>query len=254
MAYCKLFYKLNFEAMKSLIWIFNFIILFSLSDSLVKSQTKMTKTNRVKIAHIDNDFSAQELDHVSWNTTGVVTVDKYWSGKNAPNGRHFEAKLLWSKTALYIRFEANQAEPLIVSQTPNLKSKTDGLWNRDVCEIFVAPDKSDFHRYFEFEIAPNGEWIDLGIHQLAGRRKVDLEYNSGMQSAAKIEKDKVRMAIKIEWKAFNKTPKAGDIWLGNIFRCIGSDPNRGYLSWQATKTKTPNFHVPTAFGELEFVK
>ncbi|MGI8468696.1 MAG: carbohydrate-binding family 9-like protein [Pyrinomonadaceae bacterium] len=211
-------------------------------------------TNKIKIAHIKTDFSIQELDNKFWKQAKEVSIEKYWSGETAPDGRHFKARLLWSNAALYVRFEANQTEPLIVSEKPNLKTKTRGLWDRDVCEIFVAPRKEDFRHYFEFEIAPNGEWIDLGIYQKPESRETDFEYNSGMQSAARIEKDKIVMAIKIEWKAFNKTPKAGDVWLGNLFRCVGAGAERGYLAWSSTETKEPSFHVPEKFGEFEFVK
>jgi len=181
-------------------------------------------------------------------------IDKYWSGKNAPTGRNARAKLLWSDTALYVQFQANQLEPLIVSGTPNLKTKTIGLWDRDVCEIFVAPDIKEPERYFEFEVAPTGEWIDLKIHKLTDRRETDFNYNSEMESVAKIEPDKITMAIKIPWKAFGKTPKANDVWKGNLFRCVGTGETRGYLAWQPTKTEKPNFHVPEAFGEFVFVK
>ena len=214
------------------------------------SQAKMN----AKIKHIKNDFSINELENKTWDKAENIAVDKYWSGENAPNGRQFKAKLLWSKVALYVRFEANQAEPIVMSETPNIQTKTKGLWDRDVCEIFLAPNKAEFRKYFEFEIAPNGEWIDLGIHQLPEKRETDWEYNSGMKSATRIEKDKVVMAIKVEWKAFGKTPKVGDIWLGNILRAMGSEPNRGYLAWSPTETKQPNFHVPEKFGEFEFVK
>lgn len=232
-----------------------FIVVLSCSFTITFAQ-KMTEQKKAKITieYLSDDFPIDELNNKSWDRAKDIFIENYWSGRKAPSGRHFKARLLWSTQALYVRFEGNQAEPLIVSQTPNLKSKTDGLWNRDVCEIFVAPDKSEFRKYYEFEIAPNGEWVDLGVHQLVRNRKIDSEYNSGMKSTAQIEKDKVWMAIKIEWTAFNKTPRAGDIWVGNIFRCIGTDPDRGYLAWQATRTKTPNFHVPTAFGEFEFVK
>ncbi|MCY7374649.1 MAG: carbohydrate-binding family 9-like protein [Pyrinomonadaceae bacterium] len=211
--------------------------------------------NKTKIKYVKNDFPINELDHKSWEKAKVVSIEKYWSGENAPVGRHFKAQLLWSETALYVRFEANQTEPLVVSDTPNLKTKTKGLWDRDVCEIFLAPDKAEFRKYFEFEIAPTGEWIDLGIYQKPDERITDWNYNSGMQSAAKIEKDKVVSAIKIEWKAFGKTtPKAGDIWLGNILRCVGAGATRGYLTWQPILTKEASFHVPEKFGEFEFIK
>ncbi|MCY7345104.1 MAG: carbohydrate-binding family 9-like protein [Pyrinomonadaceae bacterium] len=212
-------------------------------------------TDKIKIAHVENDFSIGELDNKSWKKANDVEISKYWSGENAPDGRHFKAKLLWSKTALYVRFEANQAEPLVISDAPNLKNKTKGLWDRDVCEIFLAPNRAEFRKYFEFEIAPTGEWIDLGIHQKPNERITDWDYDSGMQSAARVEKDKVIMAIKVEWKAFGTTtPKAGDIWLGNILRCVGAGATRGYLTWQPTLTKEPSFHVPEKFGEFEFIK
>jgi alpha-galactosidase len=62
------------------------------------------------------------------------------------------------------------------------------------------------------------------------------------------------MAIKIPWEALGRKPKPGDIWLGNIFRCVGSDPDRGYLAWQPTLTEKPNFHVPEKFGMFSFVR
>ncbi len=225
--------------------------MLQLSATLCFSQVRMI--NKIKIAHVKNDFPIHELNNKSWEKAKAVSIEKYWSGENAPAGRQARAKLLWSNNALYVRFEANQTEPLVVNETPNLTSKTKGLWDRDVCEIFVAPNREEPNKYFEFEIAPNGEWIDLAIRQLADRRETDFDYNSGMQSAAKIEKDKVLMAIKIQWKAFGKTPKANDIWKGNLFRCVGSGETRGYLAWSPTKTEIPNFHVPEAFGEFEFV-
>ena len=161
-------------------------------------------TDKIKIAHIKDDFSIKELDNKSWKKARDVVINRYWSGENASVGRHFKAKLLWSNSALYVRFEANQTEPLVVSVKANLKTKTLGLWDRDVCEIFLAPNKSEPRKYFEFEIAPNGEWIDLEIYQKPDERITDWGYNSEMQSAARIEKDKITTAMKVEWKAFGE--------------------------------------------------
>ena len=208
---------------------------------------------KIKISTVENDFSISEFDSNLWEKAQNVSIEKYWFGEKAPIGRHFKCKILWSNRALYVRFEANQTEPLIVSEKPNLKTKTKGLWDRDVCEIFIAPNPEEFRKYFEFEIAPNGEWIDLEIFQKLAERITNFDYESGMQTAAKIENEKVLMAIKIDWKAFGKTPKAGDIWLGNLFRCVGAGETRGYLAWSPTGTEKPNFHVPERFGKFEFV-
>ena len=214
----------------------------------------MAFSTRLDIKHISKDLSIDRFQEPAWESASQSFITKYWSGKEAPIGRHFTANLLWSDTALYVRFDGSQSEPLVVSEKADLTQKTIGLWDRDVCEIFVAPNASQRNKYFEFEIAPNGEWIDLRIEIASQERKTDWDYRSGMTSAAKIEKDKVEMAIKIPWEAFGARPRVGDVWLGNLFRCVGKDPMRGYLAWQPTGTEKPNFHMPEKFGEFRFTR
>lgn len=209
---------------------------------------------KIKVPHIKTDFFIDDFDNANWKRTEEISIENYWSGEKAETGRHAKAKLLWSENALYVYFEANQFEPLIVNSVPDLKTKTVGLWERDVCEIFVAPDIKAPQKYFEFEIAPTGEWIDLAILQLPEKRETDFDYDSGMQSAAWIEKDKIWMAIRVEWKAFSRKPNANGVWKGNLFRCVGAGKTRGYLAWQPTLTAQPNFHVPERFGEFVFIK
>ena len=212
------------------------------------------ESTQVHIVRLMNDFYVSALDHPAWQAAAGIRVGRYWSGEEAPVSRHFVTNLLWSTSSLYIRFEAEQHEPLVVSDEPEIISKTLSLWERDVCEVFIAPDREQSERYFEFEVAPTGEWVDLAIHAKPGRRETDQNYSSGMRTAASIGVSKVMMAMKIDWQAFGKTPVAGDVWAGNIFRCIGSGPTRGYLAWLPTLTPTPNFHVPERFGEFVFVE
>ena len=206
----------------------------------------------IQIARIDRDIDILDLDHPAWQGAEGVKVTRYWSGEGAPAGRHFVARLLWSAMSLYVRFDFEQHEPLVVSDHPDTTRKALGLWDRDVCEIFIAPDPLQRERYFEFEVAPTGEWVDLALHTVKGVRKTDEDYSSGMRVAASIGEGKVVMAMRVDWRAFGKTPIAGDIWLGNLFRCVGSGAARGYLTWQPTLTAIPNFHVPDRFGEFVF--
>lgn len=219
--------------------------------SAAEAQT-MTSSNAVKINHIDRDLSVSDLANPAWGKAGEIKVATYWSGKAAPAGRHFKARLLWSRAALYVRFDAERREPLVVDENPDLARKTLHLWDRDVCEIFIAPDRTTRGKYFEFEVAPTGEWVDLAIEVMPEKRLTDLNYASGMQAAAKVEGKRVVLGLKIPWAAFGKTPNPGEVWLGNIFRCVGKDPNRGYLAWRPTMTERPDFHVPEAFGEFRF--
>jgi hypothetical protein len=216
------------------------------------SLTVMAK-NGLEIKHA-KDFAIENLTAPEWSKAIEVAVTRYWSGEAAPAGRAFCARLLWSDNALYVRFEANQDDPLLVSEKPDLSQKVRGLWDRDVCEIFIAPDTQHQNKYFEFEIAPTGEWIDLGIEVTPKERLTNWDYHSGMTSSACIDKNKIVMAVKIPFASLGKTPTVGDVWLGNLFRCVGKDPGRGYLAWQPTKAQMPSFHVPSAFAEFRFIK
>jgi len=208
----------------------------------------------LEIHHIEADIPIEELDHFFWQNASEIVIDSYWSGEKAPAGRHFRARLLWSGTALYVRFDVDQSEPLVVNEHPDVTKKTNGLWERDVCEIFIAPDTANRERYFEFEVEPTGEWIDLVMEVRNGERITDIHYKSEMLASARIERDRVIAAMKIPWTAFGQVPTEADVWAGNIFRCVGTGPERGYLAWNPTKTAKPDFHVPSAFGELLFAR
>jgi len=226
--------------------------LLAASVCSVHAQKMSNSSNSLLVHHIRTDFPITNLDDKSWKEANEVGMGNYWSGEPAPTGRHFKARLLWSDAALYVRFEAVQTEPLVIAEKPDLTRKTMNLWDRDVCEIFIAPERTTPNRYFEFEVAPTGEWIDVGIEVLPDKRVSEWEYRSGMQTSARIEKDKVVMAVRIDWKALGRVPRSGEAWPGNLYRCVGRDPSRGYLAWRPTRTATPAFHVPDRFGEFVF--
>ncbi|HXD33885.1 MAG TPA: carbohydrate-binding family 9-like protein [Pyrinomonadaceae bacterium] len=202
--------------------------------------------------HVATDFAVTELDHPSWKKPQPIKINRYWSGVEAPQGRTAEAKLLWSDKAIHVRYVCNQTEPLVISENPVRDKKTRGLWDRDVCEIFLAPDPSVPERYFEFEAAPTGEWIDLAIHTTPEKRDTDWDFHSSMSAAARVEKERVIIAMRIPWDHWIHKPQHGERWRVNLFRCVGKGETRGYLAWRPTLAPEPAFHVPSAFGWLRF--
>jgi len=166
--------------------------------------------------------------------------------------RHAEARICWSDKALHVRFVGKQQEPLIVAENPITDKKTLGLWDRDVCEIFLAPDPARPWRYFEFEAAPTGEWIDLGITVRPEGRETDWDFASGFTTAAKLDGNRLVVGMRIPWSDVLPKPQPGDVWRVNVFRCIGPEAPERYLAWLPTRTPEPNFHVPEVFGILRF--
>jgi len=193
-----------------------------------------------------------DLDNEIWLRCQPIAITHYWSGESAPTSRHAEVRLCWNDEGLIVKFVCQQHEALIVSEEPITEVKTIGLWDRDVCEIFVAPDPTNPGQYFEFEAAPTGEWIDLAIQIKPEGRETEWDYQSGMKTFSRIAEHQIIVALSIPWSGRIPKPIAGDEWRANLFRCVGPDEATRYLAWRPTGTPEPNYHVPEAFGVLRF--
>ena len=204
------------------------------------------------VSTLNHPLDAADFEDEAWQGCQPIAIRNYWSGEPARASRHAEARICWSNEALHVRFVGVQQEPLIVSQNPRTDQKTLGLWDRDVCEIFIAPDPANPARYFEFEAAPTGEWIDLGITVTPAGRETDWDFVSGFTTAAKLEGDRLFVGMRLPWSESIPKPVAGDVWRVNLFRCVGPEAPERYLAWRPTRTPEPNFHVPEVFGTLRF--
>lgn len=201
---------------------------------------------------VPHEVAESDFNNHIWHECQPVRITKLWSGQPAAASRHAEARICWSDEALHVRFVGAQQEPLVVSENPFTDRETLGLWDRDVCEIFLAPDPSNTSRYFEFEAAPTGEWVDLGITLRPSGRQTDWDFASGFTTAAKLEQDQLFVGMRIPWSDALPKPQSGKTWCVNVFRCVGSEAPDRYLAWRPTRTPEPNFHVPEAFGFLRF--
>ena len=201
--------------------------------------------------YIDHDISldaAKPADE--WKVATPIVFASDWQGRNPDPGRETQARLLWSSHFLYLRFECRYRE-IFVFDDAEANGRRDHLWDRDVAEAFLQPDPSRPHSYKEFEVSPNGMWIDLDISTGA---LADLK--SGMRRSVTLdEKRKVWIAeLSIPFAALTPRFDPTKPWRANFYRVEGSKEPRAYLAWSATNTPEPNFHVPAFFGVLRFNK
>ena len=184
----------------------------------------------------------------AWNTAEPVTFCSDWQGQNPAPDRETTVRVLWSLQTLYVRFECRYRElHLFTDSDPN--GRRDHLWERDVAETFLQPDPTQPHAYKEFEVSPNGLWIDLAI---APNAKPDL--NSGMTRSVFLD-DKAHTwaaELAIPMKALTESFNSAAVWRVNFFRVEGKEEPRGYYAWRPTHSPQPNFHVPSAFGRMRF--
>jgi alpha-galactosidase len=184
-----------------------------------------------------------------WQSASPVLFSSDWQGNNPDASRETGVQSLWSDRTLYLRFACRYRELfLFPDSAPN--GRRDHLWDRDVAEAFLQPDPSLERRYREFEVSPNGMWIDLDI---SPDGLADLK--SGMQRSVFLDEKaqtwSAELAIPLEALTEAFDPKA--IWRVNFYRIEGIKEPRSYLAWQPTNTPEPNFHVPAAFGRMRFV-
>jgi alpha-galactosidase len=183
-----------------------------------------------------------------WRSASPVTFCADWQGSNSDPTRLTEVRVLWTPSTLYLRFDCRYQD-LFVFDDSDPNGRRDHLWDRDVAEAFLQPDPSRPRYYREFEVSPNGMWIDLdifpgGLSDLKSglTRSVWLDKNPHIWSA--------ELAIPITALTEHFDPAA--IWRVNFYRVEGTQEPRFYSAWQATRTPQPNFHVPEAFGKLRF--
>jgi alpha-galactosidase len=183
-----------------------------------------------------------------WDTGTPLRFSADWQGKNPDPQRATEVRLLWSRETLFIKFHAHfRTITAFPDSEPN--GRRDRLWDRDVAEVFLRPDASDPQRYKEFEISPNGMWIDLEIsHGERQDLQSGLRRRVGMDQQRQIWLAEIALPMKSLVASFD--PAA--VWRVNFFRVEGPSEPRFYSAWSPTHTPAPNFHVPAAFGQLIF--
>jgi hypothetical protein len=187
-----------------------------------------------------------------WRGAPAIFLENDRSGVPVP-GHKSEIRSRWTAQNLYFLFVCPYEE-LNLKPNPNTSEETNQLWNWDVAETFIGSDFDHIRRYKEFEISPQGEWVDLDINLEAPRHEDGWTWNSGIKVAARMDR-----AAKV-WYGFMRIPYAsidtrpaaeGNVLRINFFRSQGPTANRKSLTWQPTNSRT--FHVPEAFGTIKLV-
>jgi hypothetical protein len=197
-----------------------------------------------------------------WSDASPIIFCADWQGQHANPARQTEVRLLSTAQTLYVRFVCRYRE-IFVFDDSDPDGRRDCLWDRDVAEAFLQPDPSQPRHYKEFEVGPNGMWIDLQVsprtERSTGDRFADARdlrnLGSGLKRSVWIDQEHYvwTAEMSIPMNALVARFDANAIWHANFYRVEGRHEPRFYSAWLPTKTRAPNFHVPEAFGKLRFV-
>jgi hypothetical protein len=133
------------------------------------------------------------------------------------------------------------------------------LWTRDVVEAFINPQPDRPTHYYEFEVAPNNQWLDLEIDLTNTKQPHDAQWNSGFEHATKVDAARhiwtVEMRIPVQSMDVQSMEPNTD-WRINLYRAdgFGNDQQRHLLSWSPLAIQNGSFHQPDSFGILRFTR
>jgi hypothetical protein len=190
----------------------------------------------------------------AWRKVPGVVAENDVNGKPVP-GHRTEIRSRWTKRNLYFFFVCPYEELYLKPGPGTTTSETSRLWEWDVAEVFIGWELKNIGRYKEFEISPQGEWIDLDIDRDHPQPVVNWQWNSGFQMQTRIDRERKVWygEMKIPLDQIGRRPVRGGLEFRiNLYRIQGPPPQRKYIAWQPTHS--PSYHTPTAFGRLRLGK
>jgi hypothetical protein len=184
-----------------------------------------------------------------WLSAPKVTIHENSYGQRLPIGPT-EVRSRWTNDSLYLMYICPFAQ-LHLRSNRETDRETPYLWDWDVAEAFIGSDFDNIAQYREYQVSPQGEWVDLDIDVVNPKPQLGMPWNSGFEVKARIDKGRRIWygEMKIPLSSISASRfKAGDQLRLGLYRCTGLPPDRLFAAWQPTFRRS--FHVPEAFGTL----
>ncbi len=191
-----------------------------------------------------------------WEKAEWMQFDHDMSGQPAYPEAQTKVASFWTPTYVYFAFWCKYSTLNVYEGEDTAKERWE-LWNRDVAEVFINPEPERVNHYYEFEVAPNNQWIDLEIDKEKDPFN-DASWDSHFDHATRIDsKNHVwtcEMRIPVSSMKVQLVQPDSE-WRINFFRADrpGDDSQRRFLSW-STIPEGRTFHVPTRFGLIRFLR
>lgn len=187
-----------------------------------------------------------------WRAADPVYLEKDKQGNLVANFRT-EVRVRWATNNLYFLFICPY-DHMNLKPLPVTTQETNELWNWDVAEVFIGSDFTNVNHYREFEVSPQGEWVDLDIDLDKPHHEDGWTWNSGFETSARIDAANHRWyaVMRIPLSSIDKRSSVvGNEFRMNLFLSEGLAPNHHAVAWQPPMSDT--FHVPSRFGLLKLV-
>ena len=194
-----------------------------------------------------------------------------WAGASSvewgPAAYRTRFRAVWTGEGLFLRFDATDPAPW-----HTMTRRDEHLWDEEVVEIFLDPDRSG-RDYYELEINPANVVCDLRMISPWPDKKGDIDWNlAGLETRVVTTKDGALKATGwtatalLPWSGLRSLPsaakvavppRAGDRWRFNVFRIKRPGgpkaPEKGAVFAAWSPPSVESFHDVGAFRDIVFV-
>jgi hypothetical protein len=200
-----------------------------------------------------------KLDEPSWTAAPAVTLQFLWDNQTGAK-QMTRARLLWDAQALYIGFDADDADI-----TAQFQQRDDPTYRDDAVEIFINPNPQQEVVYYGFEMNARGVLYDyLNYNSRTLFKRFDatgVKIATSLRGTLNVRTDTDNgwsLEAMIPWANFEelsrRPPAASTMWKVNFNRWDGVEPNRRMSIWSDPQNSEAWPHVPSRFGEIVFVQ
>jgi hypothetical protein len=202
--------------------------------------------------------------------TLLAADDAAWAGTLAiewgPATYATRFRAAWSDQGLFLRFDATDPSPW-----HTMTRRDEHLWDEEVVEIFLDPDRSG-RDYYELEVNPANVVCDLRMVSPWPDKKGDIDWNlAGLETRVHTRGGGSgaggwTVTAFLPWRGLRTLPSAGkvalppkpgDAWRFNVFRIerpggkASPEKDAVFAAWSPPSVKS--FHDAGAFRDLVFV-
>lgn len=201
-----------------------------------------------------------KLDDAAWKTANTLTFQFPWEQQTGAKQKT-TARLLWDDEYFYIGYDCEDSDIAAV-----FEKRDDPTYRDDAVEIFINPNPAQLDFYYGMEMNARAVLYDyFYVFPKLLLKRLDF---TGVQLATHIrgtlnmrgDKDQGwSLEVAIPWENFQEIakktpPEPGSVWMANLNRWDGVEPDRRLSQWSDSGMDRPNPHQPARFGQLVFVK
>jgi hypothetical protein len=199
------------------------------------------------------------LDDPAWTAAPAVTLQFLWDTQTGAK-QMTRARLVWDAQALYVGFDADDADI-----TAQFQQRDDPTYRDDAVEIFINPNPQQEVVYYGFEMNARGVLYDyLNYNSRTLFKRFDataVKIATALRGSMNDRTDTDNgwsLEAAIPWPNFEelsrRPPVAGTVWKANFNRWDGVAPDRRMSIWSDPQNDESWPHVPSRFGEIVFVE